>query len=191
MTTLEDAWAWYIAVKEGMNRLDRLAAVWEGLPWDGEAGGLADDPVLSQLTAARLAGDAGRVRGELDALAVLILFSVFEAIVRDQILGQIRPEAESLRHPALRSAIKRLMPDIEEGSFFRVLELYKSPDLHGLVEEVNQVRKYRNWVAHGRRGKKPEVTVSAAEAYRRLRAFLAAIRSATPAPAPAPWAANS
>ncbi len=41
---------------------------------------------------------------------------------------------------------------IEHGSFHWVLEVFK-PYGAGLVEEVNQVRKYRNWVAHGRRPK--------------------------------------
>jgi hypothetical protein len=40
-----------------------------------------------------------------------------------------------------------------------------------LVEEVNQVRKYRNWVAHGRRGEQPDA-VDPATARDRLQRFL-------------------
>jgi len=42
------------------------------------------------------------------------------------------------------------------------------------IEEVNQVRRYRNWVAHGRRAE-PAEYVTPPAAYRRLRAFLAAL----------------
>jgi hypothetical protein len=45
--------------------------------------------------------------------------------------------------------------DIEHGSFFKVLEPYKKIDAD-LIEQVNQVRRYRNWVAHGRRGPQPD-----------------------------------
>jgi hypothetical protein len=37
---------------------------------------------------------------------------------------------------------------VGEGSFFAVLQSYKGPD-DNLIEQVNQVRRYRNWVAHG------------------------------------------
>jgi hypothetical protein len=60
---------------------------------------------------------------------------------------------------------------IEQGSFFRVLEPYKDVDAN-LVEEVNQVRRYRNWVAHGRRTDQP-AAVDPTTAYGRLKRFLA------------------
>jgi hypothetical protein len=59
---------------------------------------------------------------------------------------------------------------IEQGSFFKVLEPYKDLDAN-LIEEVNQVRRYRNWVAHGRRTEQPSA-VSPATAYDRLKRFL-------------------
>jgi hypothetical protein len=40
-----------------------------------------------------------------------------------------------------------------------------------LTEEVNQVRRYRNWVAHGRRMEQP-AAVDPATAYDRLKRFL-------------------
>ena len=60
---------------------------------------------------------------------------------------------------------------IEHGSFFNVLEPYKGID-PSLVEEVNQVRRYRNWVAHGRRTDQP-AAVNPSTAYDRLKRFLA------------------
>jgi hypothetical protein len=60
--------------------------------------------------------------------------------------------------------------EIEHGSFYRVLQVFKGLDA-SLIEEVNQVRKYRNWVAHGRRTGKPD-SVDPETAFRRLKDFL-------------------
>ena len=62
-----------------------------------------------------------------------------------------------------------------------MLEPYKSAAGAGLVEEVNQVRRYRNWVAHGRRDDlRPKDNVEPREAYDRLTRFLAALRGGPP-----------
>ncbi len=62
------------------------------------------------------------------------------------------------------------MNAIENGSFGRVTESYKAMDVD-LTEQVNQVRKYRNWVAHGRRGM-PENQVAPDSAIERLGHYL-------------------
>jgi hypothetical protein len=62
-----------------------------------------------------------------------------------------------------------------------VLEPFKKGHAD-LVEEVHQVRRYRNWVAHGRRDQ-PRDRVHPQLAYDRLTRFLA-ILMPTPAPAP-------
>ena len=67
--------------------------------------------------------------------------------------------------------MRQAKESIEERSFFALLEQFKGPDRNDLIESVNQVRKYRNWVAHGRRSKKPE-SVTPDMAHERLRAFL-------------------
>ena len=78
----------------------------------------------------------------------------------------------------LKSALEEAKRDIAEGSFFRVLEPFK--DEHAdLVELVNQVRRYRNWVAHGRRGQ-PAASVTPALAHDRLKQFLELIQPPTP-----------
>lgn len=68
--------------------------------------------------------------------------------------------------------------NIEQSSIFRVLDVFKAQDAN-LVEEINQVRQYRNWVAHGRRGESPAF-VDPETAYRRLKRFLD--RFASPLP---------
>jgi len=60
---------------------------------------------------------------------------------------------------------------VHEGSFFAVLDAHKGPH-DDLLEAVNQVRRYRNWVSHGKRGARPP-DVSPRVAYERLGEFLA------------------
>ncbi len=110
------------------------------------------------------------VLGDLDDLCVLLLFSVFEATVRERVLADVVDELPIVRHPALVQAIATLKDSIGQGSFYRVLDPYKDLDVD-LVEQVNQVRRYRNWVAHGRRGEPPE-SVTPNNAYLRLKRFL-------------------
>jgi hypothetical protein len=78
---------------------------------------------------------------------------------------------QSIQLSAIPSTTQKTL---REGSFFRVLEAYKGPVDVKLVEQINQVRKYRNWVAHGRRGK-PDANVEPRDAYDRLQAFLTAL----------------
>lgn len=182
MRTLDEAWAWYRAVANGTKRLNHLAKFWDDLPWEGEepwTEQLKRDNVLRAVSATEMNEDANCVRDELDDLAVLVLFSVFEAVVRDWIQAQIKPEVDGLRHPTLKRAGEDVLDAVAEGSFFRVLDPYKSID-SGLVEQINQVRRFRNWVAHGRRlDKKPDALVQPKEAYDRLKQFLAVLQSPT------------
>lgn len=82
-----------------------------------------------------------------------------------------------LKHPVLIASAEDAIDGVEVGSFARVLESYKSSQNVNLIEQVNQVRRYRNWVAHGKRvtHKKPPDKVVPLAAYRRLSEFLAAI----------------
>jgi len=85
-------------------------------------------------------------------MAVLLLFSVFEATVRERTLEEMDRELEKPpRHLVLKKAIDDAKDKIGHGSFGRLTESYKDldPDTRTLVD---QVRHYRNWVAHGRRG---------------------------------------
>jgi len=108
-----------------------------------------DDKLLESATIRDL---AKRVTEDLDDLAVLLLFSVFEATVRDRTLEEMDRELEKPpRHLVLKKAVGDAKDTIEHGSFGRLTESYKAldPDLR---TKVDQVRHYRNWVAHGRRG---------------------------------------
>jgi len=87
-----------------------------------------------------------------------------------------------LLHPAVDHAIRELTKDIQTGSFGKVVDAFKvmNPDL---IEEVNQVRRYRNWVAHGRRGEQPDY-VDPPRAHDRLNRFLAQMMEAAAEPPP-------
>jgi hypothetical protein len=166
--SLADAWRWYESVRKltrGMSRLGRK--YWDDLPWEGALG---RDEQLRGLEALEIQERSEDVLRDLDDLCVLLLFSVFEAIVRTRIHEDVEAELRQPQHPALQHALRNLHESIEHGSFFRLLEAYKgwAPDL---IEEVNQVRQYRNWVAHGRRGE-PANAVDPWTAYDRLQRFL-------------------
>ncbi len=79
-------------------------------------------------------------------------------------------EKSRLSHALIVQMVEDAVGQIEHGSFYRVLEVFKRHGA-GLVEEVNQVRKYRNWVARGRRTEKPNA-VDPETAFRRLKQFL-------------------
>jgi len=166
-----------------MTLLAHLSNHWNDLPWGSETEWverLERDNVLRHAAALDMAAGARLVRNELDDLAVLLLFSVFEATVRELVEEQVEPEISALRHPALVKAGKDVRRAIEEGSFFQLLEPYKSSMHVDLVEQVNQVRRFRNWVAHGRRPEmNPGAVVEPREAYERLKAFLAVIQPAS------------
>ncbi len=140
---------------------------WDRVEWSQV---LSHDNRFRDVEARDLREGAGTILSDLDDLAVLLMFSVFEAIVRDRALADVTRSLPEQLHPAVEHAIDELKKDIENGSFGKVTEAFKSLD-HDLVEKVNQVRRYRNWVAHGRRTEQPSV-VRPEAAYERLSEFL-------------------
>ena len=142
------------------------------------------DDRFKEITAASIAGGSARiVMEDLDDLAVLLLFSVFEANVRDRILEEMdREMAAPPRHPALVKAIADAKYAIEHGSFGGLTEAYKSLN-SDVKTQVDQVRHYRNWVAHGRRGSARN-NVDPEQALTRLEDFLKLLDSSVVAPAP-------
>jgi hypothetical protein len=166
--SLDDAWKWYSAVRTLAYDMRRLAGKWDDPELQRIVG---RDNRLGDRTAADLADGTNAILEDLDDLSVLLLFSVFEATVRDRARADVDRETASIQHPAVLRAVKDLKEAIENGSFGRVTESYKTIEVD-LTEQVNQVRKYRNWVAHGRRGR-PENSVEPRSAIDRLRRYLA------------------
>jgi hypothetical protein len=169
IATLEEARSWYESVRGLTLAMQQLANKhWDSLPWDGDLG---RDNRLRHLETEEILSWSQTVLQDLDDQCVLLLFSVFEANVRSRVLKDVNREAAAARHALVRGALSDLEEAIEHGSFYRVLDPYKGLDV-GLVEEVNQVRRYRNWVAHGRRGPPPDAAVDPRAAFDRLRRFL-------------------
>ncbi|MGH7169879.1 MAG: hypothetical protein ACRELG_06355 [Gemmataceae bacterium] len=168
IATLDDAWQWYKSARRLAQTMERMGEKhWDNLPWDDDLG---RDNHLRDLTASEVLNDSQTVLDDLDDLCVLLLFSVFEAAIRERVLVEVEAELPPLRHMAIKRALDEMKEGIEHGSFFRVLEPYKDLDAD-LIEQVNQVRRYRNWVAHGRRSEQP-AAVNPTTAYDRLKRFL-------------------
>lgn len=169
--SLDDAWAWYDAVNTLALAMRSLARIWQEL-WDNPESHeiLRRSDRLRELTDLDLARHAEIVRDDRDDLAVLILFSVFELTVRDRARLAVDRETQTIQHPAVLRAVKDLKDAIENGSFSRITESYKAVD-KDLTTQVDQVRKFRNWVAHGRRGE-PENRTNPEDAKKRLQRYL-------------------
>ena len=93
--------------------------------------------------------------------------------VRDYLIELVAPHAESITDPILREAAEVAIQGVQDGSFYhRVLEPLKKQDRvsGSLITQVDQVRDYRNWVAHGRRDA-PTNNVTPKAAYDRLSEF--------------------
>ena len=168
MIDLDDAWTWYVTTRKQLKLFGRLGRKhWDKLPWDGKLG---DDDKLKSLEAEVIVAGSAFCLDHLDDFAVLILFSVFESVVRAHVLSEVEVEKSRLRHALIIQIVTDASDEIEHASFYRVLQVFKGLDAN-LVEEVNQVRKYRNWVAHGRRTAKPDA-VDPETAFTRLTGFL-------------------
>ncbi len=182
MRTLGEAWTWYEHNRTLLNMMERLGdRYWSELPWDGRLG---NDHRFRLLEGIQVADMARGVLGEFDDLAIFVMFSVFESIVRRMVAEDLQPEVAALRHEALQKSAAKLMQNIAQGSFSNnILELFKrkgqQPDhqpINSLVEEVNRVRHYRNWVAHGRKEADRPKPMLPRNAYDNMQAFLEHIR---------------
>ncbi len=180
ISSLDDAWLWYESVKTLTEDMTRLAShFWDKDPW---VEALRLDNRFRHIESSDIERRAKTVKGDLDDLGVLLLFSVFEAIVRDQAKIDVRQSLSQPLHPAVDHAINNLIWEIESGSFGKVTDAFKGMDAD-LIEEVNQVRRYRNWVSHGRRGPQPPI-VTPSSAYDRLNRFLERMAEAAAGQAP-------
>jgi hypothetical protein len=166
--SLEDAEKWYRSVKSLAFYMKRMAKLWDH---EEIANVLGRDNRLRDVTSADLSDMAATILEDLDNLAVLVLFSVFEATVRARTEADVDREIAELQHPAVLSAVNDLKDAIKNGSFGKVTAAYKKMGTD-LTEEVNQVRTFRNWVAHGRQGA-PANNVVPEQAIDRLHRYLA------------------
>jgi hypothetical protein len=178
MKTLADAWRWYGVTKRNLTRMRRVGKKHWNDP-SLEAASIWQDDEFKRLEASAIVTETTTSLEPIDDLAVVVLFSVFESHVRDYLAAGMTPEVASLTNPILKEAAEDALQGVQEGSFYRrVLNPLKEqgrvpPDL---VTQVDQVRDYRNWVAHGQRERDTDLNkVTPTVAYRRLRDFLAVL----------------
>ena len=168
MMDLDEAWRWYSSTRESLLSFARLGRKhWDNFPDESP---LWRDDSFRSLDSKTIIRDSDLGLEHLDDFAVMVFFSVFESIVRDRVVKQAEQERGDVRQELLIGLINATLLDLRKRSFYRVLDVFKGMDA-GLVEEVNQVRRYRNWVAHGRRSARP-FPVNPATAFQRLRRFL-------------------
>jgi hypothetical protein len=118
ISSLKDAWGWYESVLTLAGDMKRLGErFWNREDWS-EA--LSRDNRFQSVRAIDLQDRARTISDDLDDLAVLLMFSVFEAIVRDQARIDVEDSLPKRLHPAVDHAIKELKEEIESGSFGRV-----------------------------------------------------------------------
>lgn len=144
IASLEDAWRWYENARRMMVCMHRLGTHhWSKLPST-----IASDKRFQDLEPTEVTACAQSVLDDLSDLCVVLLFSVFESQVREQVRLDVETAMPASLHPALDKAVDDLKESIDNGSF------------HGVLA-------YRNWVAHGRRSRQPD-NVTAEIAFDRL-----------------------
>ena len=176
MKTLEDAWQWYKSARNNLIRMKRLGTHHWTDPSLAQASFWQDDR-FKRLEAVDIERQTNLALAPLEDLGVLVLFSVFEAAVRDHLAEAIRPESDSLVHPILKQAAEDVFDGIRQGSLAnKVLSPLKDQGRISaqLSDKVKQVRDYRNWVAHGKREPRPAniVSLTAHDTFERLKEFL-------------------
>ena len=175
MKTLQEAWDWYQCTKTNLERMWRLGRRhWNTDALQGTS--IRSDERFKHLEADEILQGSSKALEPIDDLAVLVLFSVFESAVREHLERTVKPLAAKLNGTVLEYAADLALDGIRQGSFAnQVLEPLKTQGriASELCEEVNQVRKYRNWVAHGKRGSGDKVdNVTARLAFERLKECL-------------------
>ena len=178
--TLDDAWEWYKSTRTIIDAMGRIGRDFWDLPEWHDA--LARDKKLRTLESAEIADLTRRAHADLDDIAVLMMFSVFEATVRDDAIDEVKRASATVDHPALRRAVALFVKTLNTGHFADIMDAYKSREAGlsgeaegwdtGLSGEVEQVRAFRNWVAHGRREPNKSAAIDPTSAFDRLKRYL-------------------
>lgn len=182
MKTLMDAWKWYESARTNLIRMRRLGTHhWNDESLEGAS--IWQDERFKELEAQDIVEETDHAIKPLEDLGVLVLFSVFEATVRDYLESILRPMTANLGHPILEHAGARVLEGIRQGSFANQVltplqdQGHVSPELS---DKVKQVRDYRNCIAHGKREPRDSniINLDAREAFERLKEFLGALKIA-------------
>ncbi len=183
MRTLREALDWFVSTRTNLERMRRLGTKhWNHPSLKGAS--IWDDEKFKRVESVAIVAETTAAIQPLEDLGILVLFSVFEAFVRDHLERVVKPHATKIEHPVLVSAAEDALEGLRQGSFAnKVLkplqdQLTITP---ALSEKVKQVRDYRNWIAHGRRLPKASniVNLTVEETFDRLKEFLDVLGIAT------------
>src|SRR5437763_1525311 len=99
LDSLPEAWMWYRDTHWLVTMVHRLGALyWNKLPWKD---GLESDENFVDVEGPLVVEMADSSLGHLNDLAILVLFSVFEAEVRETLTANVNEEVLKLRHVLL------------------------------------------------------------------------------------------
>ena len=176
MSQLDETIAWYKIVKANQQLAakvvrDYTAVVPRSSPFYG----------LSEAEAVQLLEKSAT---EVDDLTVLALVSFFEQLMLDRIseLLEQMTTAQLVSIPEALTDYARgnnyEFEKIKRGPFLELLKLFEAEVDRSLLDKVRSSYKYRNWVAHGKRGQKP-VAAEPVKTYEALSSFLERISGIT------------
>jgi len=115
-----------------------------------------------------------RAHGELDDLTVLALFAVFEQALLDHLVLISQSVQQGAATALEESLASRALKDLQRWPLDDVLDVYKAALDANLVGLAKQVKDYRDWVAHGKKGP-PDARIDPRMAYDRLSDILGAL----------------
>jgi hypothetical protein len=166
---LEDVWRWYRLCRDAFRAAG--TAVERGLHF------VPDGSELSLETASSAVSRLKHAQDELDDLVILALFAVFE---REAIaaIEDVRDSATTfLQDRVERELVSEALSDVEEWRLVELLDVFKGVVEPATVGLVKQVKRTRDWVAHGKKGARP-LNLNPGDAHARLRRFLEELNSA-------------
>lgn len=108
---------------------------------------------------------------ELEDLAIVSFVTVFERFIIEHVKQTIAGRSKQNADPFDNAVIDYCVKSSERWHFKEILDLYKVRVAPDLVGQAKQIYEYRNWVAHGKKDRKP-LSVTPLEAYNRLFNFL-------------------
>lgn len=113
---------------------------------------------------------------ELNDLTILSLVAAFEQLVLEVTNKIIECNVNNTKNTLFYQMSKYAFKNAERWHFGDILNLFKSVIDSQIIGDVKQVYKYRNWVAHGKKNRKP-LALEPYIAHERLSQFLNRIKN--------------
>ncbi|MCY6355267.1 hypothetical protein [Clostridium sp. ZS2-4] len=108
---------------------------------------------------------------ELNDLTILSLVASFEQLVLDFTVKIVEENVGNTENTLFYQMSKYAFKNADRWHFGDILDLFKSVINPQIIGDVKQVYRYRNWVAHGKKDRKP-LALEPYIAHERLSQFL-------------------